>query len=138
MPSSDLESILIEWRGSVSNHEINVLHAEAFDHPILDDDWNEQLQRLSLGWVTARDDQGLVGFVNIVWDRRAHAFVVDIAVASRARHRGIGVQLIQTARGYTTDAGCEWLHVDFEEHLHDFYLNACGFFPTTAGLMHLR
>lgn len=32
-------------------------------------------------------------------------------------------------------AGCEWLHVDFDEELSPFYLDACGFRPTTAGLM---
>ena len=36
------------------------------------------------------------------------------------------------------DAGCEWLHVDFEEHLRPFYLDACGFRPTGAGLIPLR
>jgi hypothetical protein len=35
-------------------------------------------------------------------------------------------------------AGCEWLHVDFDEELRAFYLDACGFEPTAAGLIHLR
>jgi hypothetical protein len=34
-------------------------------------------------------------------------------------------------------AGCEWLHVDFEDHLRAFYLDACGFVPTNAGLIEL-
>jgi hypothetical protein len=34
-------------------------------------------------------------------------------------------------------AGCEWLHVDFEEHLRGFYLESCGFTPTGAGLIAL-
>jgi hypothetical protein len=34
-------------------------------------------------------------------------------------------------------AGCEWLHVDFEDHLRRFYLGACGFTPTNAGLIEL-
>ena len=32
-------------------------------------------------------------------------------------------------------AGCEWLHVDFQDHLRDFYFGACGFTPTNAGLI---
>jgi lincosamide nucleotidyltransferase len=32
--------------------------------------------------------------------------------------------------------GVEWLHVDYEPHLADFY-RACGFRPTKAGLIHL-
>jgi hypothetical protein len=27
------------WRGSFENHGVNRLHAEGFDHAILDDDW---------------------------------------------------------------------------------------------------
>jgi hypothetical protein len=36
-------------------------------------------------------------------------------------------------------AGCEWLHVDFDDatRLAGFYFDACGFRPTTAGLIHL-
>ncbi len=30
-------------------------------------------------------------------------------------------------------AGCEWLHVDFDDDLAPFYLQACGFQPTPAG-----
>jgi hypothetical protein len=35
-------------------------------------------------------------------------------------------------------AGCEWLHVDFEEDLRGFYLDECGFTPTGAALVALR
>ena len=34
-------------------------------------------------------------------------------------------------------AGCEWLHVDFDEHLREYYFAACGFSPTDAGLIAL-
>ena len=34
-------------------------------------------------------------------------------------------------------AGCEWLHVDFDPELAPFYLGACGFERTDAGLIHL-
>ena len=45
-----------EWRGTVRNAELNALHAEGFGHRVLDDDWESQLSRHSLGWVCARDD----------------------------------------------------------------------------------
>lgn len=131
-------SLAFEWRGEVTNDEINILHAEAFEHRVLDDDWLAPLETLSLGWVTARDAGGLVGFVNIIWDGGVHAFVEDTAVAVRARRRGIGRRLIEIAREHSTVAGCEWLHVDFDDHLREFYFDACGFAPTNAGLMRLR
>jgi hypothetical protein len=34
-------------------------------------------------------------------------------------------------------AGCEYLHVDFEDDLSDFYYGAGGFTPTSAGLLSL-
>lgn len=136
--NSDLDPVQYEWRGSFHNREVNALHAEAFEHRLVDVDWDDQLGRLSLGWVTARDDHGLVGFVNIIWDGLVHAFVQDTIVAVRARRQGVGVRLIEVARESSAAAGCEWLHVDFEAHLTSFYFDACGFVPTNAGLMKLR
>lgn len=127
-----------EWRGSFTNDEANALHAEAFEHHPSDDDWNDRLARLSLGWVVARDRDGMVGSVNVIWDGLEHAFIEDTSVALRARRRGIGVRLIEVAREHAAAAGCAWLHVDFDDDLRTFYLDACGFTPTSAGLMRLR
>ena len=131
-------TIEYEWRGAFQNDELNQLHAEGFDHEYVNDDWNGILGRLSLGWVTARDGQGLVGFVNVIWDGQVHAFIEDTLVANRARRQGVGKQLITTATEESRAAGCEWLHVDFEDHLKTFYFDACGFLPTNAGLIQLR
>jgi hypothetical protein len=46
--------------------------------------------------------------------------------------------LIAAAVVEARQAGCEWLHVDFEDHLRSFYFDACGFEPTNAGLIRLR
>ncbi|WP_053206385.1 GNAT family N-acetyltransferase [Jiangella muralis] len=127
-----------EWRGPFTNLEVNALHADAFDHRPFDDDWQAQLDRHSLGWVTARASGDLVGFVNVVWDGLLHAFIQDTAVAGRAQRQGIGVRLIAMARENAQAAGCEWLHVDFDDHLRAFYFDACGFTPTNAGLIQLK
>ena len=124
------------WRGGFENTEVERLHAEAVDHSIIDYGWNGQLER-SLGWVTARSDNLLVGFVNVAWDGGVHAFILDTMVAINQRRRGIATQLIDRARAKAREAGCEWLHVDFEDHLEDFYVEACGFRPTKAGLIDL-
>jgi tetratricopeptide (TPR) repeat protein len=42
------------------------------------------------------------------------------------------------ARDGARDAGCEWLHADFDPHLRPFYFDACGFAPTDAGLIALQ
>jgi hypothetical protein len=35
-------------------------------------------------------------------------------------------------------AGCEWLHVDFDDQLRPFYYDACGFTPTNGGVINLK
>ena len=45
--------------------------------------------------------------------------------------------LVARARDGARVAGCEYLHVDFEDRLRPFYLGACGFTPTSAGLLKL-
>jgi GNAT superfamily N-acetyltransferase len=126
------------WRGPFANSEVNRLHADGFGHDFLDIDWRAQLNRHSLGWVCARDADALAGFVNVAWDGDAHAFILDAMVATGHRHSGIGTGLVATATEHARDAGCEWLHVDFEDHLTGFYFDACGFRRTNAGLIPLR
>jgi GNAT superfamily N-acetyltransferase len=126
-----------EWRGEFDNRELNTLHAEAFAHAILDIDWRGQVGTHSLGWVTAREAGELVGFVNVAWDGGIHAFVLDTLVNAARRRQGIGTRLVAVAAAWACAAGCEWLHVDFEDEHRPFYLRACGFEPAPAGLMSL-
>ena len=132
--------VLYAWRGEVTSTELNALHAEAFDTRVYGDDewnWRAQLEGHSLGWVTARDGDVLVGFVNVVSDGLVHAWIQDTMVAERARRRGIATTLVAHAVERARTAGCEWLHVDFEDHLRPFYMESCGFVPTNAGLIEL-
>ncbi|HEY1738639.1 MAG TPA: GNAT family N-acetyltransferase, partial [Acidimicrobiia bacterium] len=54
------------------------------------------------------------------------------------RRSGVGVDLVRRALDGAASAGCEYLHVDFEDGLEAFYFDACGFTPTNAGLIALR
>ena len=67
------------WRADFSNQALNALHAEAFDHAVLDYDWLAQVRGHSLGWVCAFDGDRLIGFVNVAWDGDDHAFIPDTA-----------------------------------------------------------
>lgn len=127
-----------EWRGVFDNVELNALHAVAFDHAVSGDDWKQQCERHSLGWVCARDAGALVGFVNVAWDGSGHAFLIDTMVAPSHTRRGVGTRIVDLAVEYVRGSGCEWLHVDFDPHLKAFYLDACGFMPALAGTIALR
>jgi GNAT superfamily N-acetyltransferase len=128
------------WRGDFSNEEMNALHAEAFETRVYDEsewNWRDQVERHSLGWVIAREGEALLGFVNVPWDGLVHAWIQDTMVARSARHRGVGKELIAVATRGAREAGCEWLHVDFDDDLRGFYFGACGFTRTNAGLIEL-
>jgi GNAT superfamily N-acetyltransferase len=126
------------WRGAFENAEVNALHAECFEHRVFVDDWWSQVNRFSLGWVCTRRSGTLVGFVNVAWDGGVHAFVLDTMVPPAFQRQGIAKALIGEAVDRAKEAGCEWLHVDFNPHLRPFYFDACGFSPTDAGLIALK
>jgi GNAT superfamily N-acetyltransferase len=127
----------LEWRGPFQNEEVNALHAEGFNDPVSDRDWLSQVHQHSLGWVCGRDREGMVGFVNVAWDGGVHAFLLDTVVAARARRQGVGAGLIAVATDSARDAGCAWLHVDFEDDLRPFYIGAGRFERTAAGVIAL-
>jgi GNAT superfamily N-acetyltransferase len=69
----------------------------------------------------------LAGFVNVAWDGGVHAFILDTVVAGPLRRHGVGTRLVEVVAREAGAAGCEWLHVDFEDHLGPFYFGCCGF-----------
>ncbi|MGQ7352811.1 GNAT family N-acetyltransferase [Quadrisphaera oryzae] len=126
----------LAWRAPVTDEELVTLtlaHGGAASPG-----WWDRVHPHSLGWVTARDGSGeLVGFVNVAWDGADHAFLVDTKTHPRLQRRGLGTEVVRQAVVQARNAGCEWLFVDFEPHLAPFYLGACGFRTTAAGLVHL-
>lgn len=135
-----MTEVEIGWRQPFTSTEANRLHAEAFEASQYDDDewdWVRLVENHSLGWVTARLDGALVGFANVISDGFVHAWLQDVMVDPAKQRRGIGVQLIRQATEQATRAGCEWLHVDFDDDVADFYYRGCGFRPTNGGLLEL-
>ena len=131
-------SVSYSWRASFRNEALNALHAEAFHDRLFPDDWWTQVNQHSLGWVCAQEGGSLVGFVNVVWDGGVHAFLLDAMVTARLQRKGIGTEMIAIAIREARAARCEWLHVDFADHLRPYYFDRCGFRPTNAGLIALK
>jgi ribosomal protein S18 acetylase RimI-like enzyme len=131
------EAIEYRWRGDASDAELVALVEAHGGHS--EPGWWDQVRPHSLGWVTARlAGETLVGFVNVAWDGGDHAFLIDTKVASSYQRQGIATSIVAEAARQARAAGCEWLHVDFEDHLAPFYFGACGFRPTPAGVIRLR
>ena len=128
--------VAFAWRGPIADEEMVDLVESHGGRPA--PGWWLQIRDHSLGWVTARDRDGVVvGFVNVAWDGGDHAFLIDTKTRGDRQHQGIGTELVQHAATQAKAAGCEWLHVDFAPQHAPFYVQACGFRPTDAGLVHL-
>jgi ribosomal protein S18 acetylase RimI-like enzyme len=135
--SSDMTPTYVT-RFTVDDRQLSALHARAFGTDPDDvQPWARQLDRHALTWIGAFEGEQLTGFVQVAWDGRTHAFLLDTAVHPDHQHQGIGTGLISTATAEARAAGCTWLHVDFEPHLDRFYLDTGGFRPTPAGLRRL-
>jgi len=123
----------------VDDAALSALHQRAFSPDCPNTDaaarpWASRLERHSLTWVGAFSAGRLVGFVHAVWDGGTHAFILDTAVHPDFRRLGIGRDLVRTVTAEAFNAGCDWVHVDYEPELASFYQDACGFRPTPAGL----
>lgn len=115
----------------VSDEALNALFAAAWrDHrPVA----FEPVLRRSLAYVCAHAAGELIGYVNLAWDGRAHAFLLDTTVHPQHQRRGIGRALVARAIEQAQARGVSWVHVDHEPHLRGFYA-ACGFRASEAGL----
>lgn len=130
------DEIIYEWRGALTDDEMVELVQSCGGRAT--PGWWDSISSQSLGWVTARGpDDLLVGFVNVAWDGSNHAFLLDTTTRVDHQRRGIGTEVVRRAAQHANAAGCEWLHVDFEARLAGFYVNACGFRDTDAGVIHL-
>lgn len=129
-------NVTYSWRGPLADAEVVDLVQAHGGRAVVG--WWDRIRDHSLGWVTARADDGtLVGFANVAWDGSDHAFLLDPKTRGSHQRLGIGTAVVRRAAEQARAAGCEWLHVDFEPELARFYFDACGFRETDAGLIHL-
>jgi hypothetical protein len=131
------DGVVLRWRGPLDDEEMVDLVASLGRTPV--PGWWDEIRPHSLGWVTARIGDGIVvGFVNVVSDGSDHAFLIDTKTRGTFQRRQIATRVVKFGAQHAKAAGCDWLHVDFEDQLRALYFDACGFTPTNAGLIDLR
>jgi GNAT superfamily N-acetyltransferase len=130
--------LAIEYRVNprIANAELDRLYGVSWPNHRAPYDFRPELER-ALAYVCAYDGDELIGFVRLAWDGSVHAFLLEPTVRPDHRRRGIGRALVERVVAVARERGMEWVHVDYEPHLAEFY-RACGFRPTDAGLIHLR
>lgn len=131
------EDVKIRWRDDVSDRElVDLTRSHGGEAAV---GWWDRIREHSLGWVSARRAAGeLIGFVNVAWDGGDHAFLIDTKTHPAYQRQGLGKAVVSRAVEEARSAGCEWLFVDYGPELIPFYVDACGFTPTSAGLIRLR
>lgn len=126
------EAIIVRRRSPLDHDELQHLFELAWGAS--KPDYRPVLAR-SFTWVAAFAGGDLIGFVNVAWDGGAHLFLLDTTVHPDWQRRGIGIRLVREVVADCQGAG-EWLHVDYEPALTEFY-RRCGFRESPAGLLRL-
>lgn len=126
--------IRYEINPPVSSAELNQLFAASWSNHE-STDFDKLLEHASI-YICAYQDSELIGFAKLISDGGVHGFLLDPTVAPRSRRQGHAKEMIKRIMAEAKSRGLEWIHVDYEPHLRDFY-TACGFSPTEAGLQRL-
>ena len=81
-----------------------------------------------------RHESLLIGFLNVISDGVANAFLVDLLILPAFQKKGIGKALIKQAVAELTSDGIQCIQVTFSEELEEFY-KKCGFYIFKAGII---
>ena len=88
-------------------------------------------------FITAFDRDKCIGFIKLIWDGGQHGFILEPTVHPNYQRKGIGTDLLEQVKNESKKRNLEWLHVDFEPQLMNYY-RCAGFYHTEAGLFDLK
>ncbi len=130
-----MNEITIIINPDITNNQLNLLFSNAWlNHSYTD--FTPNFKHCLL-YVCVFFGEELIGYVTVAWDGGKHGFLLDPTVHKNYQHQGIGTSLVKYAIQAAKEKGLEWIHVDYEPHLHEFYSD-CGFTHTEAGLINLK
>lgn len=88
----------------------------------------------SYAYYTVRNNEELIGFMNIISDGIADAFLVDLMVHPDFQNKGIGSSLIKQAIVDIKKEGIKCIQVTFNDDLEAFY-KKLGFHIFEGGII---
>ncbi|MHC4575243.1 MAG: GNAT family N-acetyltransferase [Planctomycetota bacterium] len=88
-------------------------------------------------YFVARDKEKLIGFVSVISDGAADAFLVDLMVHPDYQKQGLGKELVQRAIKYSKSIGVQCIHVTFNPTEEQFY-RKCGFHVLGGGIIDFK
>ena len=97
-----------------------------------------EILRRHYAYYTVRNHSGqLVGYLSVLSDGIADAFLLDLMVHPAYQHGGIGRLLVQTAVSDLRRAGIRCVQVTFGDHLESFY-KQCWFHIFSGGIIDFK
>ncbi len=124
--------IIYELDGTVTDHEIESLRtAVGWDNRT--GSFQEARKGL-FACITARHRDTLVGFIDILSDGIADAYLQDLMVHPQYRGNGIGSELVVKAIRYMQSVNVKCIQVTFQDDLRSFY-EKFGFHIYSAGVI---
>ena len=122
--------------GPVAPEEIEDLRA-AVGWDRSEGTYEHVLQR-HYAYYTARvDDSRLVGYVSVLSDGVADAFLLDLMIHPEHQKAGLGSRLVKRAVTDMKQAGVQCVQVTFNDHLEPFYAQ-CGFHIFKGGIIDFK
>jgi GNAT superfamily N-acetyltransferase len=122
--------------GAVSPEEIEDLR-EAVGWERSEGIYRQVLER-HYAYYTARAVNGkLIGYVSVLSDGIADAFLVDLMVHPEYQGSGLGKELVIRAVNDVKQAGVQCVQVTFDDHLEPFYTK-CGFHIFKGGIIDFK
>jgi GNAT superfamily N-acetyltransferase len=127
--------IKITRNGKVSDFEINQLR-KMVKWDLQKRAYNRVLKK-SYAYFIAREKRNLIGFVNVISDGVADAFLVDLMVHPDFQGKGLGLALVRQAARFVRSKKIRALHVTFDTKISNFYRKA-GFNIFGGGIMDFK
>ena len=126
----------IQKNGTVEPNEIEDLR-EAVGWDRSAGIYEQVLQRHYASY-TARSVNGkLIGYVSVLSDGIADAFLLDLMIHPEHQRSGLGKQLVRRAVTDMKQAGIQCVQVTFNNHLEPFYIK-CGFHIFRGGIIDFK
>jgi ribosomal protein S18 acetylase RimI-like enzyme len=119
-------------KGFVEDEEITKLRASVgWDNKILP---HSILKERLFTYFTARVNGELIGYMNVLSDGSADAYLQDLMVHPKYQKRGIGSELLKRAIKYLQQKRIRSIQVIFDPEVEDFY-KKFGFNIVKAGII---
>lgn len=125
----------ITEKSSVTDAELGELRsAVGWDHEI---GTYDRVLRGVKTYFVARADGKLVGFVSVISDGVADAFLVDLMIHPDKQKQELGKALVKKAVGFARNLGVQCVHVTFNQDQEGFY-RKCGFHIFGGGIIDFK